>query len=81
MIINGKGLDYNKHCKIPFGAFVQAHHEPSPTNTNESRTIDAIYLQPVEDNMQGGHKVFNLATKKIITRKKSNRNSNSQSYH
>ena len=70
MIINGKGLDYNKHCKIPFGAFLQAHHEPSPTNTNESTTIDAIYLQPVEDNMQGGHKVLNLATKKIITRRK-----------
>jgi hypothetical protein len=47
-------LDYDKHCAVPFGAYVQANHETNQTNSNAVQTIDAIYLQPAL-NMQGGH--------------------------
>jgi hypothetical protein len=33
-ILTGRPLDYEKHCQIPFGAYVQANNEPNPTNTN-----------------------------------------------
>jgi hypothetical protein len=39
----------------------------NPTNTNALRTIDAIYLRPM-NNKQGGHEVMNLATGQVITR-------------
>ena len=44
VIMSGHDLDYNKHCTIPFRAYIQAHQENDPTNTNAPRTIDAIYL-------------------------------------
>ena len=44
MILHQENLDYNKHCSIPFGTYVQAHDEPMPSNTQVLRTLDAIYL-------------------------------------
>ncbi len=67
-IIDRKSLDYNKHCMYPFGAFMQAKDEPNPYNTMASRTIDCIYLRPVLDNVQGGHELYNLGSKQVITR-------------
>jgi hypothetical protein len=49
-------LDYDKHCVVPFGAYVQANHETNQTNSNAARTIDAIYPRPAL-NMQGGHEL------------------------
>ena len=69
MIIKQTNVDYNKHIKIGFGSYVQANQENSPSNTQEARTRDAIYLSPVE-NLQGGHRVFDLKTRKVITRPK-----------
>jgi len=66
-ILNHRDLDYNKHCQVPFGAFVQANQENDPTNTQAPRTIDAIYLRPLS-NIQGGHELMNLATGMVITR-------------
>ena len=60
-------IDYNKHCKLSFGRYCQVVHQSDPTNTPKPRTIGAIYLGPT-DNIQGGHKVMNLATGKVITR-------------
>ena len=37
-ILGAPTLDYNKHCMVPFGAYVQANHESSPTNDNTART-------------------------------------------
>ena len=68
MLLHQTSLDYTKHCSVPFGAYVQAHHENNPTNTNAARTIDAIYLRP-NNNMQGGHELLNLSTGKVITRR------------
>jgi hypothetical protein len=37
-------LDYDKHCAVPLGAYVQANHETNQTNSNAARTLDALYL-------------------------------------
>jgi hypothetical protein len=60
-------LDYVKHCTVPFGAYVQANHETNQTNSNASRTIDAIYLRPV-NSMQGSHELYDLNLGRVITR-------------
>ena len=69
MILMGEHLNYEKHFQVPFGAYVQACNEPSPTNSQLPRTIDAIYLRPL-NNIQGGHEVMDLNTGKVITRRK-----------
>ncbi|MGC9213443.1 MAG: hypothetical protein ACP5F2_08285 [Athalassotoga sp.] len=43
VILGGRNIDYNKHCQVPFGAYVQAVQENNPKNTNAPPTIDAIY--------------------------------------
>jgi hypothetical protein len=60
-------LDYDKHCVVPFGTYVQANHETNQTNSNAVRTIDAIYLWPAL-NMQGGHELYDLNSNRVITR-------------
>ena len=47
----------------------QANQENDPTNTQAPRTIDAIYLRPM-NNKQGGHELMNLRTGLMITRNK-----------
>jgi hypothetical protein len=68
MILHQENLDYNKHCSIPFGTYVQAHHEPTPTNTQHPRTLDCIYLR-YNDNKQGGHELLDLRTGRTIKRR------------
>ena len=60
VLVGGQNLDYEKHCQIPFGAYIQANQENNPKNTNAPRTIDAIYLRPVPHNIQGGHELMDL---------------------
>ena len=69
VILTSRDLDYEVHCQVPFGAYVQVNQENIPTNTPAPRTIDAIYLRPMS-NKQGGHEVMNLATGQVITRTK-----------
>ena len=66
MIMSQRNWDYNKHCQVGFGAYIQANENNEPTNTLKGRTIDAIYLRPT-DNIQGGHELMNLATGQVIT--------------
>ena len=66
-IMKGEALDYTKHCRFPFGAYVQASQNNNPTNTNAPRTTDAIYLRPLY-NKQGGHLLMHLPTGREITR-------------
>jgi hypothetical protein len=61
MTMHQQSLDYEKHCSIPFGTYVQAHTEPDPKNTQHPRTLDCIYLRYVDDN-QGGHHLLDLRT-------------------
>jgi hypothetical protein len=67
MLLNQSNLDYVKHCTVPFGAFVQANHETSKTSSNVTRTLDAIYLRPAQ-NQQGGHELMDLNSGKLVTR-------------
>ena len=69
-ILSRQRLDYYRHCTIPQFSYVQAHDEPSPKNTQQARTLDCIYLQPLRENKQGGHCLFNLVTSSVITRRK-----------
>jgi hypothetical protein len=59
MIMHHENLDYERHCKYQIGEFIQAHQEPTRTNTNAPRSLDCIYLRPME-NAQGGHKLLHL---------------------
>jgi hypothetical protein len=59
-------LDCDKHCAMPFGAYVQANQETNQTHSYAARTIDTIYLQP-ELNMQGGHELNDLNSNPVIT--------------
>ena len=68
-IITKRTLDYNRDCRYEFGAYVQANQHNEPTNSNEPRTIDAIYLRPTM-NQQGGHELMDLHTGHLITRSK-----------
>ena len=68
-IMTGIQFDYNKHCQLPFGSYVQAHEEPNPTNTQAARTVGAICLGPT-GNIQGSYKFLNLRTGKRITRRR-----------
>jgi hypothetical protein len=65
-LMTGRNLNYDKQCQVPFGAYIQANQENDPTNTLAPRTIDAIYLRPM-NNLQGGHEIMNLRTGLMIT--------------
>ena len=67
MILNQTSLDYNKDCTVPFGAYVQVDHKTMKTNSNITRTLDAIYLRPAQ-NQQGGHEIMDLNSGRMITR-------------
>jgi hypothetical protein len=54
-IMTGVPFDFNKHCRLWFGSYVQTHEDPSPTNTQNARTVGAICLGPT-GNLQGSHK-------------------------
>ena len=66
-LMTGVKLDYVKHCRLPFGSYVQVHDEPIPTNSPTTRKIRAITLGP-NGNLQGGYKFLNLRTGKKIMR-------------
>jgi hypothetical protein len=66
--MTGTALDYEKHCKLPFGAYVETHEERSRTNTLYERTQGAICLG-LTSNFQGSYKFLCLNTGRKITRK------------
>jgi hypothetical protein len=66
--MTGTTLDFAKHCKVPFGAYVETHEETKPTNTMVERTRGAICLGP-SANFQGSYKLVCLRTGRKIIRK------------
>jgi hypothetical protein len=66
-IMTGKPMSFERHCTIPFGAFVQGHDSMLKSNTMAPRSLDCIYLRPTKTS-QVGHELFHLDTKKVITR-------------
>jgi hypothetical protein len=67
-IMTGTTLDYSKHCKLPFGAYVETHEENNPTNIMNERTRSAMCVGPTT-NFQGSCKFLCLKTGRHITRK------------
>jgi hypothetical protein len=65
-LVTGQQLDFNKHCKLEFGAYVQTHEQHD--NSMDSRTIGAIALRPT-GNAQGGYFFMSLVTGRRITRR------------
>lgn len=68
MILHQRNLDYEKHCSIAFGSYVQAHDEPTHKNDQHPRTLDCIYLRYV-DSDQSGHNLLDLRTGRTINRR------------
>jgi hypothetical protein len=64
-IIAGLEINYEKHCQIEFGSYVQTHEEHN--NSMASRTTGAIALRPT-GNEQGGYYFFSLSTGRRINR-------------
>jgi hypothetical protein len=64
-IVTGSQIDFNKHCKLEFGAYVQAHEEHD--NTMTTRTTGAIALRPT-GNAQGGYFLYSLSTGRVLNR-------------
>jgi hypothetical protein len=53
---------------VPQLSYVFAHDKPDPTNSTQPRSLDGIYLRPIT-LAQGGHEVYQFATKALITRR------------
>jgi hypothetical protein len=68
MIMHKETLDCARHYKYQFGEYVQAHDEPDHTNTNAPRSLDCIYLRPM-DNARGGHELLHLQTNRVVKRR------------
>jgi hypothetical protein len=64
-ILNRK-VDYNAHCKIKFGDYMQTHEEHD--NTMSTRTFGAIATRPT-GNIQGRYYFIRLDTGRCITRR------------
>jgi hypothetical protein len=47
--VSQMNLDYTKHCVMQSGSYVQANHESTKTSSNVTRTLNAIYLRPAQN--------------------------------
>jgi hypothetical protein len=65
-IVTGVQADYQHHCKIEFGSYVQTHEQHD--NSMKTRTIGAIALRP-NGNSQGGYYFLSLTTGRRIDRR------------
>ena len=61
-------LDFNKHCKVLFGKYIESQEDDNPTNAMPEQTLTGIYLGDAA-NFQGSYKILCLQTKKRIMRK------------
>ena len=68
MILHHTTLDYVKHCKIPILSYVLAHDEPVFTNTVRARALDCLYLRALPNNNAGGHEMYHIPTRRVISR-------------
>jgi hypothetical protein len=64
-IVLRRGLDYQKHCQLEFGEYVQTHE--ATDNSMAPWTVGALALWPSE-NAQGGHLFYSLSTGKVLQR-------------
>jgi Reverse transcriptase (RNA-dependent DNA polymerase)/Zinc knuckle len=64
-LLTGQDVDFNKHCKLEFGSYVQTHEEHD--NSMVARTIGAIALRPT-GNAQGSWFFLSLSSGQRISR-------------
>jgi hypothetical protein len=64
-MVIGQGIDYDKHCRLEFGSYVQTHEQHD--NSMAPRTTGAIALRPT-GNAQGGYYFMSLTTGRRISR-------------
>ena len=62
-LLTGLTMNYNRHCRLEFGEYVQTHEEHD--NSLNPCTIGALALHPT-GNVQGGYFFFSLTTGKVI---------------
>jgi hypothetical protein len=67
-IMTGMALDFVKHCKLPFGAYAEAHEEYPQTDTMAPQTRGVICLGPT-GSFQGSYKMMCHQTGRKLTRK------------
>ena len=67
-MVTGQTMDFTKHCKARFGAYVEASPDRDRTNEMTDRTEPCICLGPT-GNMQGGVNCYNLETKQVVERR------------
>jgi hypothetical protein len=67
----------NNHCsqfwvlyKPTTSRFLPTHYSHVLWTANTKLNFFNFYLRPATNNVQGGHEVYNLATKRVITRRK-----------
>ena len=68
-IMTGLKLDCNRHCRVAFGACVQKHEEDTPHDSQKTRTVGAISLEPNHNSQQGGHCFVKLSAGRPIRRR------------
>ena len=64
----GQDLDYNKHWKLRFGSYVEAHKYCNITNDMEEQTVSVICLGTTA-KFQRSYKIFSLQTLLVVTHK------------
>jgi hypothetical protein len=62
-IITGYHIDYNKHCKLEFGSYVQTHEDHD--NSMATHTVGAL-AQWLTRNIQDGHYFYSLAIGQVL---------------
>ena len=67
-ILTGKTLDFEKHCKLPFGSYAQTFEDNDPSNTMDARMAASICLGPTT-NFQGSYKFLHIGTGRTVTRR------------
>ena len=65
MIMRQENLDYKLYWKYQIREYVQAQDESQHKNTNSPRSLDCVYLRPIENN-QDGHEWLHLQTNKLV---------------
>ena len=63
VILTGVKMDFNKHCRLPFGDYAQVYD--TTDNTMQERTVGSICLGP-SYNLQGGYNFMKLTTGRLI---------------
>lgn len=60
-LILQRGIDFTKHCRIPFGTYVETHDDPIITIDSKPSTTPASVLGPT-GNALGTYKFLSLTT-------------------